>query len=198
MNRPLVHIPTSSISQKSSPSDHSKWHARIDEIAGAWANSKGIIHTVSYDRAMQIRNKSKFAHRMLIHTTETAKATIDHFRHAERPLILLSPSVTTGYDMPDIFDWQIIAKIPFPDSRSAIMQRRSQEDPSYPMYLAMMDIVQAYGRGPRSLTGKCITYIIDDHIRWMKSRYYSFAPQWVWDAFRTQSTVRPLPPWAPA
>lgn len=198
MNRPLVHIPTSSISQKSSPTDYSKWLARIDEIAGAWANSKGIIHTVSYERAMQIRNKSKFAHRMLIHTTETAKATIDHFRNAERPLILLSPSVTTGYDMPDIFDWQIIAKIPFPDSRSAIMQRRSEEDPSYPMYLAMMEIVQAYGRGPRTLTGKCITYIIDDHIRWMKSRYYSFAPQWVWDAFRTQSTVRPLPSWAVA
>ena len=196
INRPLVHIPTASISQKMSMSDKDTWHRRIDEIASAWPQSKGIIHTVSYERAMHIRNRSKHASRMLIHTTETARATIDHFRNAIKPLILLSPSVTTGYDMPDVFDWQVISKVPFPDARSNIMQRRSEEDPSYPMFLAMMEMVQAYGRGPRTPSGKCITYIIDDNIRWMKSRYYNFAPQWVWDAFRTQSSVSPLPSWA--
>ena len=196
MNRPLVFIPTASVSQKSTPADFAAWMNRIDEIVAAWPNAKGIIHTVSYDRAMYIRNRSKYASRMLIHTTDTARSTIEHFKTTERPLILLSPSVTTGYDMPDVFGWQIIAKIPFPDSRSAIMQRRSEEDRAYPMYLAMMEIVQAYGRGPRSPTGKCITYIIDNNIQWMKSRYYSFAPQWMWDAFRTQKEVRPLPAWA--
>lgn len=196
MNRPLVHIPTVSLSRKSSPSDTQKWLDRIDEIAAAWPKHKGVIHTVSYERAMQIRNRSRLSHRMLIHTTETTRSTIEYFKDSDRPLILLSPSVTTGYDMPDVFQWQIISKIPFPDTQSAIMRRRSEEDSGYPKYLAMMELVQAYGRGPRTPDGKCITYIIDDLIRWMRSSYYNFAPTWVWEAFRTQKEVKPLPAWA--
>lgn len=195
-NRPFIFIPTAKVSQKWTPDDRMKWLRRIDEIAEAWPRSKGIIHTVSYERAMMIRNASKFASRMLVHTPQTTREVITHFRNSDKPLILLSPSVTTGYDMPDVFSWQIIAKIPFPDSRSKIMARRSEQDKAYPMYLAMRDMAQAYGRGPRTLTGRCVTYVIDDNIRWVRSAYGMFAPQYLWDAYRLQAGVHPLPAWS--
>jgi Rad3-related DNA helicase len=104
----------------------------------AWANIntrlgwKGIIHTASYDRASRICNFSRFKDFMVTHKTASAAGVIDKFKHADPPNILVSPSVSTGYDFPnDEARWQIIGKVPFPDGRPLVMKARSTVNPDY-------------------------------------------------------------------
>src|SRR5258707_8109244 len=86
--------------------------------------------------------------------------------------VLVSPSVMTGWDFPDSqCRFQILAKLPFPDTRSKITQARQALDKDYGPYLMMQNLVQAVGRGMRSKTDWCETLIVDDNCAWVSGKY---------------------------
>ena len=57
----------------------------------------------------------------------------------------------------------------------------------------MQQLVQACGRGVRSVTDWCESIIIDDNIRWFLKRYRRFAPRWFLQAYKSIATL-PDPP----
>ena len=170
-----------------------KWRAMIDNILDARSDRKGIIHTVSYKRRNQIVQSSRHRDRMLSHDRENTRAVIEQFKAAPPGTILVSPSVTTGYDFPyDECRFQIISKIPFPDSRDPILQARAAEDRDYAAYLMMQELVQAVGRGMRAPDDFCETFITDAHGVWVLSKYRDLAPKWFHEAV-TRIDVLPPP-----
>lgn len=195
--RPIVHLQipgkTTRMSFRSTRQTVEHWVEKMDSIIETRQDRKGIIHTVSYQRAMDIRGLSRFGHLMLLPSSRTTRQDIEHFRKAKPPLILVSPSVGTGYDFPfDAARWQIIAKIPFPDGRGAVMKARTKLDKDYPLYLALTEVVQMAGRVMRAEGDYGETFIVDDQIAWLMWKHGQYVPGWFKSAFSRKS-VAPAP-----
>lgn len=193
-SRPVIHVPTARITFRSTEADMRQWTSRIDQIIRARQDRKGIIHTVSYARRNQALSVTKFRDQMFSHDSHTARTTVESFKRAAPPAILISPSMVTGYDFPyETCEYMIVGKIGFMDTRSAIEKARSEDDKDYVAYEAMQQLVQACGRGMRAEDDRCQVMVIDDNARWFVPKYAHFAPRWFSEAWVWGSTVpRPL------
>ena len=190
-NRPVIFIKSSPrLSSKSSDSDLRVWASKIDNIIRKRLDRKGIIHTVSYKRAKELAAVSEFSRYFILPSSFNTRVLVEEFRRAPAPSVLVSPAVTTGYDFPfDQAQYQIIAKLPFPDSRNPVMEARQKQDGDYPMLLTMLSIVQAAGRGVRGPTDRCETFIVDGQWAWFHKKFRAFAPQWFFDACSTVDLI---------
>lgn len=192
-NRLVTHIPTVRLNHRSSEADVLLWVMRMDQIIGRRLDRNGIIHTVSYDRARLICERSQYRDLMITHRPGGVSFAVSQFKRAVPPAVLVSPSVTTGVDFPDSeCRFQIVAKVPFPDGRDPLVKARTEADPEYGLYLAMQSVVQAAGRGVRSSEDWCETFIVDDMWTWFYGRNQAMAPRWFREAVRRSLTV-PLP-----
>ena len=192
---PVYHIPTAKLTWKSTDEDYANIIRRMDEIISLRSDRRGIIQTISYERARRACRESKFADRMLWNSDgRETNNTLALFRSGGSKSILVSPSFKAGYDFPlTECEYQIILKTPYPDTSSAVEAARCEvNDGDYRMYVAMQDLVQMCGRGMRSSDDRCETFIIDNGVTWLLSRGKKHSPGWfkVW-------TVNQIPPPAP-
>jgi Rad3-related DNA helicase len=192
--RPVVHVPTVSVKHRWSSMDQRMWVDRIDQILDKNLDRKGIIHTVSYARAKLLYESSRHRGAMIVHERRTTQAMVKRFRKMGAPSFLVSPSLSTGYDFPgEECEFQIIAKIAFPDSSNPVIKKRTELDKDYPLYLAMVQLVQSTGRGMRASSDQCSTYIIDDNIQWFLRKAKQYAPGWWLESYSVQDYIpRPL------
>gem|GEM_PF-1759478 len=193
--RPVVHIPSVRCNHTWSEIEQRTWVRRIDQIISKRLDRKGIIHTTSYERRNLVLTWSEHRRIMLFNDTANIRTTVEEFRQASPPSVLVSPSMVTGWDLPfDECEYAIIGKIPFPDTRSPITKARTTEDASYGPYLAMQAIVQASGRGMRSAGDQCEVFVVDDQWRWFWKKFKRFAPRWFQEAVSYSLTIPdPLP-----
>jgi Rad3-related DNA helicase len=190
-NRPLIHIPTIRLNFRSTEQEIKIWRARIDQIIDRGRDDrKGIVHTVSYKRRNDVLRFSKHQQIMITHKTGTAPEVVRDFKDMDPPLVLVSPSMTTGWDFPDDeCRYQVIGKIAYPDTTDPITKARSKDDNEYSPYVAMQQLIQACGRGVRSATDWCETFIIDDNIKWFFYRYQHLAPEWFRGSLVSVNTI---------
>ena len=189
-HRPVVWVPTTKVDRKMNHGDELVWLARIDQIIGSRSARKGIVHTVSYDRAWRIVKASKYGKNAVIHGTSDAALKVADFKRRKPPAFLVSPSMTTGWDFPhEQCRWQIIAKVPFPDGRMAIHRERQKLDPDLPYYMAWQALIQSAGRGVRAEDDWCETIITDDNFGWLLSRFGHLAPRWFIEAVQKCPTL---------
>lgn len=194
--RPVIYIPTVRVRHTWTHDDETWWLSRIDDLLRARPGVKGIIHTVSYARRNLILQRSEFRARMVSHDRDDTAAQVERFKRADGPLVLVSPSMTTGYDFPyDECRFQILGKVPFPDGRDPITERRTVLDPDYPAYVAMQELVQSVGRGMRAKDDGCESFIIDNNFSWFIKKYRAFAPKWFLQSVETRDTIPRLPTW---
>jgi Rad3-related DNA helicase len=190
-NRHLIHVPTVRMNYKNTEAENRLWLVKGDAIIAPRLERKGIIHTVSYARRDMIIDNSRFSKYMITHNSKNAEEVVKAFKKAPPPLILVSPSMATGWDFPDDeCRWQWIVKLPFPDTRGAVMSRRVKEDKQFQMYLVMQQLIQAVGRGVRSEDDWCETFITDNSIQWFLSRNKSLTVE----SFAGAYIVRYTPP----
>jgi len=193
--RPVVHVATCRIDHRLDEDGIRLWLMRLDQILARREDRKGIVHTGSYARAKLIYDHSSHRGRLILHDRATTRSAVEQFRRAGPGAVMVSPSLTTGFDFAgQACEYQVILKVPWPDSREPVVAARTARDKGYPAYVAMQDLVQAVGRGMRSEEDQCETLILDDHVRWFLNSYRSFAPQWFLDAYRSSNTIPPPPP----
>ena len=131
-NRPIYFIPTVRMDRSITTAGMNAWAMRIDNIVGARLGYKGLIHTVSYKRADRVCNFSQYKDFMMSHQGKTTAETIVRYKELDPPCVLVSPSIITGYDFPrEDARYQIIGKVPFPDSRALVMKARQKVNPDY-------------------------------------------------------------------
>lgn len=190
---PIYHIPTQRVDAKHP--DMSMVWLRHDQIASKRRHTRGMVHTISYARRDQIVEFSRFATDMLISEKgEAPTSMVETFKNTDPPVILVSPSVGTGYDFPhDACRWQMILKVPF-QPPSKIVKAREAEDRDYRNYQAMQKLVQMCGRPMRDQKDWCETFIPDDNlIDWFLPRNAHFAPRSFHGFFQSVRHV-PAPP----
>jgi Rad3-related DNA helicase len=191
--RPIHLVRTCRVDYRWTKDDEAFWLRRIDQILDLCAGRKGIIHTVSYSRQQLILAASKHSGMMLAprRASEVADA-VERFKRSPRPLVLVSPSVDTGFDFPmDQCEFQIICKVPFPDTRSPIMKARIKATPGYRDIHTAQKLVQMAGRGMRAENDSCTTFCIDDNALWFIDKNRDYFPQDFLDAV---VPTRRLPP----
>lgn len=182
-NGPVLWVPTARVKHSMSTEDEQRWLRRIREVSDWGSSRRGLVHTVSYDRAKQIASTLDPARVVLNGRADpeslTARRAYDKFVNGPDSGVLVSPSFSTGWDFKGRRgEWQVIAKIAFPDTRSKLMQVRTDKDPSYPMYLAAQELVQGSGRITRSEQDRGVTLVVDDQIEWFQRRASEYVPRW--------------------
>lgn len=158
---------------------------RIDMLISRREDRKGIIHCTSYDYQNKILRDSEHSGIMIApKSAREIQAAIEEFRDSPSPRILISPSITTGYDFPGTeCEYQILLKVPFIDARSPVMKARSEADNEYLPYLVAQTLVQTCGRAMRGPDDRVENFLMDDHARWFlnkpeKRGYRHLTPSW--------------------
>lgn len=192
--RPVYFIPTCKVDHKMKPEHWNVLCSRIDQIIAPRQNVKGILHTVSYKRRDTLLARSEYNSIMVTHSQKPGDVArvVRAFKLQPGGGVLISPSLTTGWDFPDAYcRYQILPKLPIPDTRSLLIKARVDRDPDYLMYLTALTLIQMVGRGMRSPTDWCETFLLDDNWRWFQ-RYRQFLSKWFLEAVR-QVPLLPKP-----
>ena len=145
----------------------------LQEILKKHEGDKGLIHTHSYKCQQYILN-NLYNSRLISHTSKNREQILNFFEKDENPLVLVSPSMSEGVDLPyDKCRFQIIYKMPFPYLGDKQVNMRMKRDKKWYAYKTVMTLMQAYGRGMRAEDDSCYTYIIDSDINMLfKSPMY--------------------------
>ena len=117
---------------------------------------------------------------------------VRRFREAPAPCVFVSPSITSGYDVPEA-DYIIAGKLAYPDTTDAVLKARQEEDDEWSSFLAMDTMINELGRGTRSATDKTECFIIDDSWKWFYPRFRKYAPLWFQQRVRGSLSVVPDP-----
>jgi Rad3-related DNA helicase len=157
---------------------------RMCEIVEGRLDRRGIIHSVSYPRQEQIaiRLRKRFGSRLMVY----APCKMDHkewmreFVTGPLNAVFISPAIMTGYDFAGAkARYQIIPKLPWPDSRVKLTRERTKLDRDYGAGICMDSLVQACGRINRSREDYGETFIIDGSMDWFWWKYKTdLAPPW--------------------
>lgn len=162
---------------------------QIARIAKVHATEKGVIHTHSYklgkavydylvqagltDRVLFPDNSRDRTDAWELHSTSTT------------PSILISPSMTEGFNMiDDLARWQIIAKVPFPYLGDEQVKAKKARNPEWYVLQTCMTIIQACGRVMRSHEDHGVTYILDLDFKRLYTQNKHFFPKWFTSAFK--------------
>jgi Rad3-related DNA helicase len=124
-----------------------------------------LVHTVSYQLAEYLREQLTGTGRLLVTYSNTAakNQAVARFR-ATPNSVMLAPSLDRGVDFKDD-DCRVVvvAKVPFPNLGDTQVSARLHA-PGGKMWYAVQTVrslVQMTGRGVRSETDWCVTYILD-------------------------------------
>jgi len=185
----------------------------MDNLIRARMDRKGIIHTVSYERQKLICAASQYGGVMrgnspaqkkgyrtagynAANDVNSTAAVVGAFKSAAAPALLVSPTVTTGWDFPmRDCEYQLVPKLPFPDGSSRIMRARAKVDPDYAANLCAVEIQQICGRGMRGEMDQCETFIMDEHAKWFLGKNRGLFNRSFWDFLRVcDGPPAPPPP----
>ncbi len=184
------------VDHRMTPAQQKELVEHIDRIIDARLDRKGIIHTTSYERRDLLFAHSRHVGRFVAHTRRDTQDVIQKFKTMppESGAILVSPSVTTGYDFPyRDAEYQILMKIPFPDSRDPVVAARTIVDRRYASHVAMQTLVQTCGRPMRADDDQCETFIVDGHAKWFLGQHGDLAPRWFLRAVMRDLPVGQVP-----
>ena len=192
---PTQHIKTVRVDHRTTDIDMRTWVNRIDQIVDRRMDRKGILFPVSYDRADFFYRNTRHRRNAIVHGPGEIVQAVDKWRNSPAPSLLISPSVTRGWDFPgDECRYIIVGKIPFADSRDPVVKARQKEDPDFNGYEAMQKIVQESGRGTRSPDDWCESIIVDDNWVWFYKKNYHYAPMFFRERMKPTTYAIPEPP----
>ena len=189
--RPLIYDPVGKVKSINERS----LRALLEKINGILAAhpGRGLVHTSNYQIAEYLAKYARDRHRLITHTTATRGRALQQLR-ASPGAVLVSPSVTTGVDLPyDLCEFQVIAKIPFPDLGDPQTKKRMKLGPdgkprkaaqSWYNWTTACRIVQAYGRGMRAPDDNCVTYLLDGNWGWFRPAVKHMLPEWFTEAIQ--------------
>jgi Rad3-related DNA helicase len=166
--RPVYLLPCARMRWDMDAAEEQKMLDGVDALLKTRPDWRGIIHTVSYGRSRLIESRSRFRERMIDHVPSATIDTVERFqKNSPKGAVLISPAISTGYDFPDDqARFQILPKIPFPDTRDPVTAARIALDKKYLYYAAMQYIIQAVGRLFRHHDDYGETWLLDSNALW--------------------------------
>jgi Rad3-related DNA helicase len=185
--RPIHYQPAANMNHQTKEAEFPSLVAALDKILERHPNEKGLVHCVSYSNVGQILKLTRYPERMITHSEIDRKSQLYHFMGSSRPLVLLSPSMERGIDLPyDLCRFIVITKMPFPNlgdpQVSARLYRGKTDGQGWYNAATARRIVQATGRGMRAPDDFCVSYILDSAFGDFYQRNLAAFPRWWRDA----------------
>jgi Rad3-related DNA helicase len=191
-SRPVYVVPGVRVDFRMESHEKQYWVERMDQILDSRSDRKGLIHTVSYKRQREYVSASRHRSRLVAPDARQTVHAVEQFRKSARPLVLVGPQFEQGFDFPYTdCEFIVVAKLPFPDTRSPIMKARIERTERYRSYHTVQRLVQMCGRAMRAEDDRAEVFIVDDHVRWFLPRERDLMPDWFLDAVQWE---RRLPP----
>lgn len=188
--RKIYHVPTVKVNHKITDSGIDALVSKMDRVISMFPNCKGIIQCGSFDRKDEVLRRSRYRDLMYHNTRFNLTSVLKEFKLSDTPAILVSPSVTKGYDFPyDLCRYQVILKVPFPnllDIDTLLLQRI---DGRFINYITMQNLQQMCGRGTRRPDDYCATFILDDIVEWFVEHFKKTASHWFLEAYMPKFTL---------
>lgn len=179
-NRKITIIPRIKVS---GDFDRTRLTELVDKIIGRHKNQNGVIHTVSFALAEQIRENSSYAKQMTI--SNNRDEILDILNKEERGHIILSPSIEKGYDFKgDMCRFQILPKTPYYYLGDPWVKLNMERDSQWYARKAILRLVQASGRAVRGVSDHASTYIIDSNVENLLKRSKFLFPDWYLESIK--------------
>jgi ATP-dependent DNA helicase DinG len=155
----------------------------VGRISDLHKTEKGVIHVASYALAKSVYDHfagTPFGKRLLFpRKADERDAAFEAHKKRKDPTVILSPSFTEGFDFRgDLARWQIIGKVAYPYLGDPQVAAKKDRDPEWYDQCAISSLIQASGRGTRSATDYCVTYILDEDFKTLYDRRKYMFPQW--------------------
>jgi Rad3-related DNA helicase len=191
-HRPIYFFPSTPairVNDQMSKSERTVWQRHVDKICEyeLALGNRGIVHTRSYKRAVDMISQSRLEEYLVITHESGSQHTsnaIDMFKSYHRPIALFSPSLEEGVDFPyDSCRFQIIPKIPFLYHRDVVTAARIARDKSYADRETCRTMIQEMGRIVRAPDDWGRTYVTDSHWEWFRKKKYFY--RWLRLAYKT-------------
>lgn len=184
-NRPIMYEPCGNIVNKELPTALPQLARKIREIIDKHPTDKILIHTTSY----MIRDyivKNVNSDRFITHETINKMEKLEEYKKSPRPLIMLSPSMDRGVDLPyDQCRVVVICKVPYPNLGDPQISKRlygSKDGSHWYAYNTIKTVIQMAGRGVRAVDDYAITYILDSQFGRLFNEHRNMFPQWFIEA----------------
>lgn len=179
-NRKIFFMPVMKMGNNMGDYEMKQLARAVDDIIEFHPNQTGIIHTVSYDRALAIQKFSKY--RDIIHVPRTRQALLELMEKAYRTkmrVVIASPAMEEGYDFKgDYSRFQILVKVPYDYLGDPLIAHINKVDPSAYFRNAVLRIVQMCGRSVRGIDDWAASYILDTSFETLAARNPEFFPEW--------------------
>ena len=157
----------------------------VDEIMDGYAAERGVVHTTSYFQAKYVMEHVSEHNRARLVTTEGSTNRGELLRaHGEREAsVLISPSLYQGVDLKDdLARFQVIVKVPYPDLSDRRTQVKMEGDRNWYNWQTALRLVQTYGRGVRSETDSCVTFVLDSNFLQFVNEHRGLFPSYFLEA----------------
>ena len=160
---------------------------QIEGILEHHDGDKGIIHTHTQYITDYVReNLNDTSGRLLCREGGVKNEDLLEIHEKSiEPTVLVSPSMTYGVDLKgDLAKFQILLKAPWLPTKDKRVEQMMKMDKSWYGNKMLCTLVQSCGRGIRSDTDECITYILDGSIYDAVSRNKKKLPSFFVDRFQ--------------
>lgn len=138
---------------------------QVEGIMAHHKNEKGIVHTHTQYIADFIRDNVKSTRLLCREVGVRNEEILQLHEESANPTVLVSPSMTYGVDLKgDLATFQIILKAPWLPTKEIRVSELMKLDKHWYTNKMLCTLVQASGRGIRSIEDECVTYILDGSI----------------------------------
>lgn len=181
-NRNIYLENTAKLTSKTFNEEVPKIVSKVDEIMEKHPNEKGLIHCVSYKLGEAIAKGCKKGNRLVVHNGNNRQEQVSRFRESDKPLVMISPSLDRGVSLnDDLCRFIIIAKAPYLSLGDKVTSARLYSSRLGQLWYTtnmLLTVLQMSGRGMRSETDRCNTYILDQLVDKAICEMPSVLPDW--------------------
>lgn len=195
-NRPIFYQPVANLTRRTMETELPKLFEAVKKIVEQRPFEKILIHATTY----AIRDYLFWAfadlkdikYRVITHNPVNRAEILDYFKVSSDPLVIISPSFDRGVDLgDDLCRCIIICKVPYIDMGDPQVKKRMELPGGQMWYLlkAAQTIIQMSGRGVRSETDHCQTYILDGQFTKLLNHTRHLMPKWWLEAVKRSEPI---------
>lgn len=163
--------------------DRTRLVSMIDKIIDRHGGENGVVHTVSFALANEIKEISRHSKNMVV--SNNRDEIVDILKRDKKGYIILSPSIEKGYDFKgDMCRFQILPKTPYGFLGDPWIKLNLERDSQWYSRKAVLRLVQASGRAVRGVNDYASTYILDSNVELLIKRSSKLFPQWYIDSIK--------------
>jgi ATP-dependent DNA helicase DinG len=135
---------------------------QIKNLCDQHKDVKGVIHTHTMEITNYLRNNINDPRFIFRGDGMTNEQILKQHLEDSSPTILVSPSLTYGVDLKDdLARFQILVKAAYMPLGDERIKRLFKEDGQWYVNKMLNNLIQACGRGVRSVDDYCVTYVLD-------------------------------------